>query len=295
MNAGLSLSGRTRLTAIFGDPVEHSLSPAMHNRAYATLGMDRAYVAFRVAPADLPAAVRAIPPLGILGVNLTVPHKEAAVALMDTLSAEAQLLGAINCVVNRDGRLHGDNTDARGLEQDLREAGLDLAGKRALIIGAGGAAASAILAVIRLGAEAIALCNRTLGRAQELARRFEHYVGDARRATRLEVAGLQALTIPATWASCALVINATSLGLGGDPFPPLAYEATPSDCCFYDLIYARAPTPFLAPALAMGRVARDGAGMLANQGALAFELFNGIAPPRGLMRATLMAALGRST
>ena len=104
------------LTAIFGDPVAHSLSPAMHNAAYAALAMDRVYVAFHVAPAILATALRALPALGILGVNLTVPHKERALRMVAKLTDEARMLRAVNCVVNRAAGLYGDNTDARGLE-----------------------------------------------------------------------------------------------------------------------------------------------------------------------------------
>ena len=110
----------------------------MHNAAYAALGMNRTYVAFRVTSANLASALRAIHPLGIIGVNLTVPHKEAAARLIKDLSGEARMLGAVNCVVNRRGALRGDNTDARGLERDLRDLGCDLHGRLAIVIGAGG-------------------------------------------------------------------------------------------------------------------------------------------------------------
>ena len=126
-----ALSGRTLLTAIFGDPVEHSLSPAMHNAAYAALKMERAYVAFHVTPERLRNALRAVSALGILGVNLTVPHKERAFRMMAHLSDEARRLGAVNCIVNREGVLYGDNTDARGLEIDLRDLGIALEGRTA--------------------------------------------------------------------------------------------------------------------------------------------------------------------
>lgn len=290
-----AISGRTLLTAIFGDPVAHSMSPAMHNAAYAALGMERAYVAMRVTPERLRDAIRAIPALGILGVNLTVPHKERAARMMASLSDEARMLGAINCVVNRDGALHGDNTDARGLEMDLREAGLALAGCLAVIAGAGGAAAAAVLASIRLGAARIALCNRTPQRAARLARRFTRVLaayGHARGA--IEARGLDSLLDRGLLAGAAIVINATPMGLKTGGFAEIAYDAAASDCLFYDMIYAREPTPFLAPALARGLRSLDGAGMLANQGALAFELFNGSAPPAGVMRGALMAALGRA-
>src|SRR5271169_6221516 len=114
-HAAGAITAATRLAAIFGDPVEHSLSPAMHNAAYAALGMNCAYVAFSVRPTELRPALRSIAALGISGVNLTIPHKERAARMLDSLSAEARLLGAVNCVVNQRGKLHGDNTDARGL------------------------------------------------------------------------------------------------------------------------------------------------------------------------------------
>ena len=295
MAAARELSGRTRLTAIFGDPVAHSLSPAMHNAAYAALGMDRAYAAFHVTPARLREALRAIPALGILGVNLTVPHKERAVRMMAHLSGEARILRAVNCVINREGELHGDNTDARGLEADLHEHRVALAGRLAVIIGAGGAAPAAVLASMRLGAERIVVCNRTEARAHSLARRFKDYARKSGAGASLTIAarGLDALAEAGLIAQAAIVINATPMGLKTGGFAPLSYEASPSECIFYDMIYAREPTPFLAPALALGRCAIDGAGMLVNQGVLAFELFNGVAPPAGVMRDALMSALGR--
>ncbi|HXN85470.1 MAG TPA: hypothetical protein VN867_05330, partial [Candidatus Binataceae bacterium] len=152
MNADPAISGRTKVTAVFGEPVEHSMSPAMHNAAYAALRLDRVYVAHRVGPGNLRAALDAILALGILGVNLTVPHKEAAARMIKDLSAEAKLLRAVNCVINVNGKLRGDNTDARGLERDLQDLGVSLQSSTVIVIGAGGAAASAILASIRMGA-----------------------------------------------------------------------------------------------------------------------------------------------
>ncbi len=160
------------VAAIFGDPIEHSKSPAMHNAAYAALGMSRTYAAFRVTAGNLAPALRAIPALGIIGVNLTVPHKQAAARLIKDLSGEARMLGAVNCVVNRRGVLRGDNTDARGLERDLRDLGCELRGRLAIVIGAGGGAASSVLACFRLGANRVVIVNRTPARAAALARRF---------------------------------------------------------------------------------------------------------------------------
>jgi shikimate dehydrogenase len=297
MDSAHALSGRTPLTAIFGDPVAHSLSPAMHNAAYAALAMERAYVAFRVTPERLREAIRAIPALGILGVNLTVPHKERALRMMAHLSAEARILRAVNCVINRNGALHGDNTDARGLEADLRDHQVTIEGGLAVIIGAGGAASSAVLVVLRLGAARIVICNRTVARANRLARGFAQYLGargGGRPRQTIEARGLDSLVNATAMSTAAIVINATPMGLKTGGFAPLSYAAAPSACVFYDMIYAREATPFLAPAIALGRRAIDGAGMLLNQGELAFELFNSVAPPPGVMRTALMSALGRA-
>lgn len=286
-----AINGDTALAAIFGDPVGHSKSPAMHNAAYAALGMNRAYAAFRVTAENLAPALRAIAPLGIIGVNLTVPHKEVAARLIKDLSAEARTLGAVNCVVNRRGALRGDNTDARGLERDLRDLGCGLRGRLAIVIGAGGGAASSVLACMRLGANRIVIANRTPARAVALARRFAAK-GVARVA--VEPRGLDALMDSKLLAGARLIVNATSMGLTTRRFARLDHSSTAADCLFYDLIYSREPTAFLKPAIAAGRRATDGAGMLVDQGELAFRLFNRVAPPAGVMRAALFNELGRA-
>jgi len=265
----------------------------MHNAAYTALGIERAYIAFHVAPEHLRDAIHALPALEIAGINLTVPHKENAVAMMAHVSKEALTSGAINCVVNRNGELYGDNTDARGLELDLRGSGVALEGRMVAIVGAGGAAASAVLACTRMGAGGILLCNRTVERAIRLAQRLAH-LGQAPAGISLHAGGLDKLAQPAALADIALMINATPMGLKTGGFAPIAYDAAPANCVFYDMVYAREPTPFMTPALALGRRALDGAGMLLNQGALAFELFNNVAAPVAAMRAALMAALGRA-
>ncbi|MGH7865096.1 MAG: shikimate dehydrogenase family protein, partial [Candidatus Binataceae bacterium] len=248
------------------------------------------YVAFRVRPADLETAIRAIPALGIIGVNLTVPHKERAAELVGRLSREAQMLGAVNCIVNRNGRLDGDNTDARGLERDLRRLGVRVRGAQVVVIGAGGGAAAAVLACARLGAKQIVIANRTTARARSLARRFASL---AIARGRIVVRGLDALTDARVLGAAQLVINATPMGLLTLRFAPLACELTAARCFFYDMIYAKTPTPFLRSAMKSGRRGTDGAGMLAAQGELAFRLFNGLAPPPGAMRAALSRALHR--
>ena len=291
----MPLTGTTLITAVFGDPVAHSLSPAMHNAAYQALAMDRAYLAFHVKPDNLRAAIRAIPAMGLLGVNLTLPHKERVLRILDGLSGEARSLGAVNCVVNRRDGLYGDNTDARGLESDLREIGVTVARRMVVIVGAGGGAAAAVLAAVRMGASQVLICNRTRSRAMRLARRF---AGRAGRIIR--VMGLDALTDRSALSGAALVVNATSIELNKAREPGVArvlqldYEAAPKDCFFYDLLYSARPTQFLERAQSAGRSNSDGAGMLLNQAVLAFRLFNGVAPPVDVMRRALMEHLGRA-
>jgi shikimate dehydrogenase len=280
------IGGGTGLTGIFGDPVAHSASPAMHNAAYAELGIDRVYVPFHVLAAQLPAALRAIVALGILGVNVTVPHKERVARLLARQSAEARLLGAVNCVVSRRGELFGDNTDARGLAADLAQLGIEIKGQTAIVIGAGGGGAAAMLALRRMGARQVVIANRTRKRALKLAERF--------KTIRTEVRSLEELTEPRLISRAALLLNATSVGLKGEPFVALAYDAARADCLFYDLIYAPATTPFLRPAHERGLRTADGAGMLLHQGALAFELFNRVKPPLQAMRQALNARLNRA-
>jgi shikimate dehydrogenase len=283
----MTIGGGTRLSGIFGDPVAHSASPAMHNAAYAALGMDRAYVPFRVQAARLAGALRAILTLDLLGVNITVPHKERAARLIRHQSAEAKLLGAVNCVMPRRGELFGDNTDARGLADDLAALGVPIKGEAAIVVGAGGGAAAALLALRRLGVGRVVIANRTPARARKLAARF--------KALRAEVRELGHLNDPALIGEAAAIINATPLGLKTEAFVPLACDAARAGCFFYDLVYAAAPTPFLRPAIARGLPTADGAGMLLYQGALAFELFNGVKPPLEAMRAALYERLGRRT
>jgi shikimate dehydrogenase len=282
----MAIGGGTRLSGIFGDPVAHSASPAMHNAAYAALGMDRVYVPFHVVPDQLPAAMRAIAAMDLLGVNITVPHKERAGRLVLNQSAEARLLGAVNCVIPRRGGLFGDNTDARGLARDLAALRAPVRGKKAVVIGAGGGAAAALLALRRMGVRQVAIANRTRMRALKLAVRF--------KSLRAEIHDLRDLNDPALIGEAAIVVNATPLGLKPDSFVPLAYEAARGDCLFYDLVYGAAPTAFLRPAIARGLRASDGAGMLLHQGALAFELFNGVKAPIEAMRAALYTRLGRT-
>ncbi len=280
-------AGTTRIVGIFGDPVAHSLSPVMHNAAFAALGLDRVYVPFCVRPPDLPAAVRGARALGLDGFNVTVPHKERVMALLDTVSAEARALGAVNTVVRRGHRLVGYNTDAGGFLAALAAARVTVRGRAALLIGAGGAARAVAHALLRAGCRTHAIVNSTHARA----RRLRHQLGARRE--RVTVVPWAALGDSALLRTADLLVNGTSLGLNGERIRPLALAATPPRCVEVDIVYGPRVTPLVADAHRAGRRAIDGRGMLLQQGAQAFALWTGRRAPLSVMATALGQALGR--
>jgi len=276
----MSISGRTRIVGIIGDPVAHSLSPAMHNAAFDALHLDFAYVPFHVRRDALRAAIAGIRALGVAGVNVTVPHKEPIIPLLDSVSDTARRVGAVNTIINRDGRLHGENTDVIGILTALREARVRLRGTQVVVVGAGGVARAAVVALQDGGAAVVTVVNRTPRRARLLAKAFDIPTA------RVNRAGLSALQDEARLKTVDLVINATSLGLHDEPFLPLRFAASPPHCLFFDLIYGRR-THFLISAAQARRRTLDGSSMLVGQGAAAFTLWTGRRAPLAVMRAAL--------
>jgi len=281
-----AIDGHTRTVGIFGDPIAHTRSPAMHNAAFQALGLPYVYLPFHVRPADLVKAVHGVRALGLLGLNVTVPHKERIVRCLDSLSPESELCGAVNTVVNQDGQLFGDNTDGRGFLNSLQEAKLSPRGIEVVLIGAGGSARAVLVSLIRARCAAIRIVNRTQANARKLVRTYRR-TGD----TRLEALPLDSLRDPAVVSGVRLVINASSVGLHDDEFLPLAYTATQAGCLFYDLLYRPDRTPFLRHARAAGRPVMDGRRMLLHQGALAFSLWTGRPAPLEVMDRALRRAL----
>ena len=279
------ITGTTRIVGIFGDPVAHSLSPRMHNAALAVAGIDAAYVPFHVAPEQLPAAVQAIRSLGMIGVNLTIPHKEAACDLVDELDPLAATIGAVNTIVNHDGRLYGYNTDGIGLIRALSsELGFRVDGKRVLVIGSGGAARAALVALAHAGANWLGVANRTVSRAEQLL---------AELSPRLPGATLKAFplgpdgSIAGLPGRVDLLVNSSALGLHDQSCELSPQKLLHPEGAVYDMVYGREATPLVQAAQAAGLVAADGRGMLAGQGEAAFALWFGIDPPSGTMRQAL--------
>lgn len=277
-----SPSASTRLFALLGDPVSHSLSPTFQNAALRALGLDGVYVALRCAAADVPGLVRALARAGGGG-NVTVPHKAAAARAVERRTEAVEATGACNCFFLDDGAVCGDNTDVHGLSAAVRALlGRPPAGARVLVVGAGGAARAAVYALAREGAERIVVVNRTVDRAREVAERF------GGPGTRIETAeSAESLTSDAF----DLALNATSLGLhAGDPLP-LPVDGGPRIAAALDLVYARGgETPWVRAMREAGIPSADGTEMLLHQGAEAFRRWWRIDPPLDVMRVALNGA-----
>jgi shikimate dehydrogenase len=270
-----------RVFGVLGDPVDHSLSPVMHNAAFAALRLPHLYLRYRVAPRVLAAALAEARHLGMGGLNLTVPLKEAVLPLLDELTPAAARMGAVNTVSLRRGRLVGDNTDGRGFVVALATR-VCIASAPVLILGAGGSARAVATALVDAGCPRLTIANRTLERAERLAADLQG--GPA----RLEAVPLADAAHHLS-SDTAVVVNTTSAGLGAERIR-LDPRRSASACVFVDLVYGARPTPFLAAARRAGRATMDGSLMLLHQGALAFTAWTGRRAPLRAMATALRTA-----
>ncbi len=276
------LSGKARLAGVMGWPVGHSLSPRLHGFWLERYGIDGAYVPLAVAPARFERALAALAHMGFRGVNLTLPHKEAALGLCDEVAPLAQRIGAVNTLVFEDGRLKGDNTDAFGFLENLRQGapGWEPPSGPALVLGAGGAARAVAVALLDAGVPEMRLANRTAARAEALARALGDRVTPVPWQSRGEA--LEGL---------ALLVNTTSLGMTGQPALDLDLDPLPQEALVSDIVYAPLETPLIARARARGNPAVDGLGMLLHQARPGFEAWYGVAPEvTAELRAFVLAA-----
>jgi shikimate dehydrogenase len=275
------ITAKTKITGLFGWPVEHSLSPWMHNAGFTRLGLDYRYAAFPVRPELLKDAVNGIRGMGLAGVNVTVPHKERVMEFLDEIDPEARFIGAVNTVVNREGRLTGCNTDGRGFMRSLEEAGVSAAGRKILIIGAGGAS-RAVGYYLAKEASALSIFDIDRPKLKKLVMDLKSVNAGVKAARDLGGAG-----------GFDIVINATPLGLkAGDPLP-VDTSGFGGETVACDLIYK--DTPFLAGARKKGCLTVNGLGMLFWQGVLAFELWTGQKAPVEEMRGALLDAFERAS
>jgi shikimate dehydrogenase len=274
--------------AVFGDPVAHSRSPAMHNAAFRSLGLPYVYLKFRVPVADLGLALKGVAALGFRGVNLTIPLKEAALPLMDRLTVSARRMGAVNTVTfDWLGSTEGHNTDGEGFLRSMYgEWGYRPRGANAVVLGAGGAARAVVFALASAGVRKIAVVNRTVARASALAREVSRDTGCSVRVARpLSVGGWQDLL-----EETDLLVNATSVGMRGEP-SPVPVSALFPRLRVADLVYNPSSTALLRAARRKGARAMNGCGMLVHQGALAIERWTSRRAPVMAMRRALLRSL----
>jgi shikimate dehydrogenase len=262
-----------RWVCLIGQPISQSRSPGLHNAAFRVAGIDAHYTLRETAPADLALAISSLRDPACLGANVTAPHKQAVLGLLDELSEAACALGAANTVSNRQGRLHGDNTDAGGLLRWMRQAGIEPGGQAALVLGAGGAARAAVWALAELGAGSIWVLNRNPERAARLIESLgAHHPRVVLRS------GPLAQAAEPVGQPYGVVVNATSLGHhGGAPVvDPSCYS--PGSVAI-ELVYNPPMTGFMEAARAAGARIENGLGMLIHQAALAFECWTGQPAP----------------
>jgi shikimate dehydrogenase len=270
-----AVSGATRVVAVIGDPVRHSLSPAIHNAAFAALGLDLVYVAFPVAAGRAVEAVEAVRLLDLVGLSVTMPHKAAVAASVDRCTPAARRLGAVNCVFRDGAHLVGDNTDGPGfLDAFIEATGRSVDGARVAVLGAGGAARAVIEAIGDAGAADVVVVNRS--------------AEPAARAAALAPVGR--VGGPGDVTAADVVVNATSVGMAGGPAPegsPVDPEVLREGQIVCDLVYQPRCTPLLAAARDRGLTTVGGVGMLVHQAARAFEAWTGHRAPLAVMRAVV--------
>jgi len=284
------ISGKTKICALIGDPVEHTMSPAMHNAAYRKLGLDYIYIPFRVKPEQLAPAVDGLRALNVCGFNVTIPHKVTIIPMLDGLDPLAEKVGAVNTVVNNDGELRGYNTDATGFLQASLERGVEPAGKNVVVLGAGGASRAITYILAERGAS-LTILNRQLELdwAEGIADLLKEDFGRVVRVLELCDEYLaQALE------RADILVNATSVGMSpaGDESPVPA-ELLKNNLIVFDVVYNPIMTRLLRESKAAGARTIGGVDMLAWQGALAFEKWTGQSAPLDLMRKEAIKMLER--
>ncbi len=276
----MKITGKTSVYGIIGFPVKHSLSPLMQTAALQACYVDGVYVPFEVPPERLEEAVKGIRALGIKGFNVTVPHKERVVELVDYLSEDAEFLGAVNTVKAEGGELYGFNTDAEGFLRSLLEEGVEIEGKRILLFGAGGAARAVGYAFIKGGAKFINIVNRNFSRAKAVGELL------GKRGNVL-VYPLKESVVETLLEDSDIVVNTTSVGMKPNDPPLFDYGKIPPGRTVVDIIYNPPETPLLKAARERGCKTVNGLGMLVHQGAMAFEIWTGKKAPVELMRRVL--------
>ncbi|MBA7469472.1 Shikimate dehydrogenase (NADP(+)) [subsurface metagenome] len=282
------ISGRTRICGIIGDPIEHSMSPVMHNAAFKNEGVDYVYLPFRVKKEELGKAIEGMRALNIRGLNITIPHKVAVIQFLDELDPLADKIGAVNTIVNNDGVLTGYNTDATGFLQALLERGIEPRGKSVVILGAGGAS-RAISFILAERGSSLVILNRTWDKAKVCADRISEIFQSEATALKLNRENLAAALSQAD-----ILVNATSVGMSPNiNETPVTSNLLKPSLVVFDIVYNPIKTRLQREAEAAGATVISGLDMLVWQGALAFEKWTGLKAPVGVMREKVIDVLQR--
>ena len=280
----MKISGKTRVCGIIGDPIEHTLSPTMHNAAFQELNLDFVYVAFRVRKDGLREAIAGAKSLDIKGLNVTMPHKNAVMKYLDETDPTAMSIGAVNTILNDKGRLIGYNTDGIGALKALKENGISLNGKKLLLLGAGGAG-KAIAFHVAQEVEDLKILNRTTQKARDLVEALCKKFGK-----KIEGNSLSAKTIKKELENADIVVNATSVGMHPNDDQSLIYPSwLRSDLCVMDIVYNPVETKLAKDAKSVGAKVVSGVEMLVYQGAASFEIWTDHPAPVKVMKQAILS------
>ena len=282
----MQITGQTKIVGIIGDPITHSRSPQIHNAAIDALGLDYVYVPFHVQPDDLGAAIEGFKAANVVGINVTIPHKQNVMPYLDEISREATLIGAVNTLIFKDGAISGENTDAPGFLRAMEEEGLDVPqGGSAVVIGAGGSARAIVVALALAGVQTICITNRTVLRAVALATDLSEKTG-----VSIYGIGLDDSKLSDAVGTSQLIVNTASTSM--DVSHPLLIdpEWLEPQSIVYDIVYTPPETRLLRAAAEKDCHTIGGLGMLVHQGAIAFERWTGVNPPVEIMRQALQGA-----
>jgi shikimate dehydrogenase len=275
----MDISGKTRVCGVIGDPIEHTLSPIMQNAAFNALKLDYTFLAFKVKNAELENAVNGMRALNIRGLNVTMPHKSTILNFLDRTDLSAQIVNSVNTILNKDGKLFGFNTDGVGALKALRENGVELKGRKVLLLGAGGAARAIAYAMAKESDE-LAVLNRTLKQAQALAKLLEKTANK-----KIGAGSLSPKEIQQNLQDSDILINATSIGMKPKPEESLvAPKLLRPDLAVMDIVYNPIETKLTKDAKAAGAKVVSGVEMLIYQGAASFEIWTGKSAPVEVMR-----------
>lgn len=281
------ISGETMVYGVIGDPIEHSLSPVIQNAAFVTSKLDSIFIAFKVRCGETGNALAGMRALGLAGLNVTMPHKNAVLSFLDEVDPTAKLLGAVNTIQNKSGKLVGFNTDAIGALNALRENGVDPKGKKVVLLGAGGAARAIAYALGKEAAE-LSILSRTIKPAAELADNLFRQFN-----SKVIVYQLSPLTVKANLVDADLLINATSVGMAPDSDETLVpTKLLKPNLAVMDIVYNPIETKLARDAKAAGANVVSGVEMLIYQGAASFEIWTGCQAPVEVMRKAALNHLG---